>query len=125
MTDRAGDRAEIADVLATYCHRCDDREFEALVDCFTDDATFVFERWRMVGRDRLRRWFERNQSPGKHITANSVIEVNGDLATATSDYIFVAKGDGHLIVTMAGRYVDELRRVDGKWRIRERVATPM
>lgn len=121
----ADDRAAIANLLAIYCHRCDDANFEELLDCFTDDATFVFEQWELIGRERLRRWFERNQSPGKHVTTNSVIELDGDRARAVSDYVFLAVIDGRLTATLAGRYDDELQRIDGRWRLHRRIVAPM
>jgi 3-phenylpropionate/cinnamic acid dioxygenase small subunit len=122
----SGDRDDIANLLAAYCHYCDDGDFDGLLDCFMDDATFAFEQWEATGRDQLRRWFERNQSPdqrGKHLTTNSVIEVDGDRATARSDFMFLGRVDGRLVPLIAGRYLDDIRRVDGHWRFCRRTST--
>lgn len=122
----SGDRHEIANLLAVYCQRCDDGDFDSLLECFSDDATFAFEQWEATGRDQLRRWFERNQSPdqrGKHLTTNSVIEVDGDRATARSDFVFLGRVDGRLVPLIAGRYLDDIRRIDGHWRFHRRTST--
>jgi hypothetical protein len=44
-------------------------------------------------------------------------------AVATSDLLFLLKGDAGWAVQMVGRYADALRLVDGRWRFQRRVAT--
>jgi uncharacterized protein (TIGR02246 family) len=124
----AAEREAIATLLAEYCHLCDDGDFEGLADRFTDDGTFVFGDRTMTGRNALIRWFERTQSPerrGKHLTSNVAVTIDGDRATVVSDYVFLTKVDGRPTPLIAGRYDDDLVRVDGRWRFRQRVATVM
>ena len=119
------DRRAIARLLAEYCHLCDDGDFDALVDRFTIDGSFVLFGQETTGREALRRWYEEMQRPerrGKHITGNMVVDVHGDRATAASDFVFVARVDGRLAPLMAGRYVDELHRHGGRWLIGRREA---
>ncbi len=124
------DELEIRRVLAEYCQRCDDGEFVALVDCFTDDGSFVFAGRVQTGREALLQWFEATQAPGhrgKHITANVVvdIDIDGDHASASSDFVFLAKSEGHLVPRLTGRYRDDLRRDGDRWRIHRREATTL
>ncbi len=53
-----------------------------------------------------------------HMTTDAAYDVDGDVATGIASFLVVAKG---AIVT-AGRYHDDLTRVDGAWRLRRRVA---
>lgn len=53
-----------------------------------------------TGRDGLLQWFEKMQPPeqrGKHITANPVVDVDGDHALAVSDFVFRTRSEGRLI----------------------------
>jgi hypothetical protein len=60
---------------------------------------------------------------GKHITANSLVDVDGDGATARTDYLFVRPTAAGLIPVATGRYHDELVRDGGRWRFRQRRIT--
>jgi uncharacterized protein (TIGR02246 family) len=127
LTRLSADR-DIARVLAEYCHYCDDGDFDALLDRFTDDAEFLFAGRAVHGRDELRAWFDKTQSPprrGKHVTANTIIEVDGDRAVAVSDYAFLTKVEGRLVPLITGRYRDELTRSGGRWQISRRDASMM
>jgi 3-phenylpropionate/cinnamic acid dioxygenase small subunit len=113
-------------VLAEYCQRCDDGRFDDLVDLFAADGSFAFGRREVVGREALLEYFAWAQSPdrrGKHLVSNVIIEVQGDTATARSDYVFLVRRDGDIVPLAAGRYVDDLRKADGRWRIDRRVTT--
>lgn len=120
------DELTITRVLAEYCHRVDDARYDDLVELFTEDGHFSFGRLTATGRRDLRDWFERNQPPelrGKHLTTNTVIDVDGDEARAVSDFVFLGFDDGRLAPLLTGRYRDELRRVDGQWLIVRRDAS--
>jgi 3-phenylpropionate/cinnamic acid dioxygenase small subunit len=122
------DREAIATLLAEYCHLCDDGELDALVDRFTEDGVFAFGDRSLTGREQMLRWFSKTQSPerrGKHLTTNSIIEVDGDRATAVSDFVFFEKVDGRPVPFMAGTYVDELVRDGDRWRFRRRTVIEM
>lgn len=115
-------------ILAEYCQLCDDGRFPELVDRFTSSGTFVFGDHVITGRDALIAWFERTQAParrGKHLTTNVIVEVDagGEVAVAVSDFVFLGFVKGVLTPIIAGRYVDEVQRVDGIWRIDRRAAT--
>lgn len=119
------DEAAVRRVLAEYCHRVDDGRLDDLVALFTEDAEFRFSRYEASGRDGLRAWFAENHPPdarGKHLTFNTNVDFDADGARAVSDFVFLGFVDGRLAPILAGRYEDELRRVDGRWLIRRRSA---
>jgi uncharacterized protein (TIGR02246 family) len=117
------DEEAIRRTLALYCQLCDDGRFEEWAELYTDDATFTVMGRTHEGRDAIRRFIEAGQPPerrGKHVCANPLIEVDGDRATAATDYVFVARDAERLVVTSAGRYHDRLVRDGDRWRFAER-----
>jgi hypothetical protein len=119
---------EIRRTLSAYCHFCDDGEFERLAEQFAADGSFVFGDEVVTGRPALVQWFESSQSPrrrGKHLTTNTIVDLVGDRAHAVSDYLFIRVTEGGVKPAIAGRYVDDLRHVDGRWLIERREATVM
>jgi ketosteroid isomerase-like protein len=122
------DELDIRRLLAEYCQLCDDGDFDALVDRFTEDCWFAFDEWRVEGHRGVRRWFETTQSPekrGKHLTTNLVIELGDATATVVSDYLFLSGREGGYAVELTGRYEDELRREGGRWRFVSRPASQL
>lgn len=105
--------------MARYAMLLDDGRFEEWADLFTEDAQFHVMGQTQHGRADIQAWITQAQPPkrrGKHVLANSLIEVDGwgGTATAWTDYIFVAQ-DG--TVTSQGRYHDRLERGgDKRWR---------
>ncbi len=117
------DEDQIRRTLARYSQWCDDGRFDEWAELFTEDAQFIVSGSVTEGRDAIRRYMQSVLPPGsrgKHMTANTLIEVGGDTATATTDYLFVrATTEGPRIVA-AGRYDDRLVRDGTRWRFRER-----
>ncbi len=114
-------------MLARYCQRCDDGDFEAFAELFSTDATFTVMGRTQVGREAIRAFMEAAMPPerrGKHALHQSDVEVDaaGDAAVATTDFTFVAKVEGGgYAITSAGRYHDTLGRGDdGQWRLTSR-----
>jgi len=114
----------IRKTLAQYGQFYDDRRHDDLAELFTDDAVYVTPTDTTVGREALRARF-RDVLPtvsGRHLTVQSVIDVDGDSATATSDLILVALEDGELDlrITAVARYHDRLVSSAGRWLFAER-----
>jgi hypothetical protein len=63
------------------------------------------------------------EARGKHITSHSVVDVDGDYAAATTDYLFVRPTPDGPAVIAAGRYYDQLARHGHRWQFRERAIT--
>ncbi len=121
MSDEEGVRR----TLALYCQLCDDGRFDEWADLYTENATFSVLGRTHEGQAAIKGFIEKAQGPeqrGKHVCANPLIDVDGDTATAVTDYVFVARADGgSLAITSAGRYHDRLLRgADGRWRFTQR-----
>src|SRR5262249_40449375 len=62
---------------------------------------------------------ERDAAGGrtKHIASNSIIKIDGDTATALSDFVTVEATPTGGIVMRGGKYDDEFKKIDGVWLI--------
>ena len=62
------------------------------------------------GRDAIQEYMMPMQAAGgpcMHVTTNSLVDVDGDTATATTDYLFVRPTTDGLAIIAAGRYHDQ------------------
>ncbi|HXY91136.1 MAG TPA: nuclear transport factor 2 family protein [Acidimicrobiia bacterium] len=112
-------------------HLTNQREQELLA-LFTDDgvvevvgpegATMALRR----GRAELAAYFATYPRPPdthtKHVVCDSIVEVNGTRATASSYWVSITHGPGAPHVLGFGRYDDQLVKRDGRWRIAHRRA---
>jgi 3-phenylpropionate/cinnamic acid dioxygenase small subunit len=116
----------VRQTIARYCFLCDDGRFEEWGDLFTVDTRFHVMGNTQHGRAATVEFIEAGQPPeqrGKHLIGASLVLLDGDHATAWTDFIFV---DRRGAVLSSGRYHDELiRSDDGAWRfaVREIVFT--
>lgn len=120
------DDQHIRRTLAQYSQWCDDGRFDEWEQLFTDDARLVFADQTTVGRPAIREYMERVQAPaarGKHLIANSLVDVDGDTASAVTDYLFIRASKDGLAMVASGRYYDELVREGSQWRFRRRLIT--
>ena len=122
----AADRIEILDLIARYNHALEiDRDADAWVGTFTEDAVFVTGNGAGgTGTAGLRAFFRGNKTPEerrlmRHWVNNVVIDGDGDEARATC-YLLLLDVSGAPRVEGTGIYKDRLRRVDGAWRFAER-----
>jgi uncharacterized protein (TIGR02246 family) len=120
------DEDQVGRTLSRYCQYLDDGDFDRWIELFTDDAALHFAGRTSEGRVAIRAFMEKVQPPegrGKHITANSLVDVDGDGATADTDYLFLRPTAAGLVPTATGRYQDELVRDGDRWRFRQRRIT--
>lgn len=123
MSDRDG----ILTTFARYCQAIDDRRGDDVAAQFTDDGVWTTPGATYRGHDEILA-YARSLPPYppdgkiKHITVNPVIEVDGDSATAVSDFIVMQQRPG-VGGTMyrGGRYHDRLVKKDGRWLLAERI----
>lgn len=124
------DRQAIVDVTLAYTYALDAKDWDALDDVFTVDATAYLTE-ELDGRDaikgRVRRALE-SLDLSQHMVANHDVRVEGDSASCrcylqAQHVREAAPGPPNFIV--AGRYDDRfVRTVDG-WRIARRELTIM
>jgi uncharacterized protein (TIGR02246 family) len=117
------DEDQIRRTLCEYCQRCDDGRFDEWADLFAEDARFVLSGQVTEGRDAIRDLMAKMQPEGgrgQHVTSNTLIDIDGDTAGATTDYLFVRPTAEGLVIIAAGRYYDRLARDGRRWRFSER-----
>jgi hypothetical protein len=122
------DEDEIRNLLGTYCEVMDAADWVALGALFAD-GELAADNGTVVaaGADAVQRMYERgtklyDESPRtRHITANSIIEVDGDRAAARSSYVVFQQTQGiDLQPIITGRYRDEFVRGEAGWRFARR-----
>ncbi|MBZ2195409.1 nuclear transport factor 2 family protein [Occultella gossypii] len=127
------DRIEITDTITRYSYGLDQRIWPEWDRTFTPDAVLDFSAVGMSEHSpaELRAIFTQGDATripvGQHLLHNTVIEVDGDRATARSEYTMTThsrtetEGKARR-VQGGGWYSDELVRTDAGWRITRRTA---
>ena len=122
------DHDEIRNLLGHYCELMDAADWTGLGKLF-EHAELVSEGGAAfaTGAEQVTALYERGTklydgSPRtRHVTANSIIEVDGDNATVHSSYVVFQAVEGFpLQPIITGRYRDVLAR-DGHWRFARRM----
>jgi hypothetical protein len=128
------DEQAIVRTMHRYCRALDSGLLDEWFDVFTDDAVFDTvlpdgEVWaHLTTRDEFRAFLtaypRRPAVAPKHVMVDPIVELEGPEATVESAFLFLLQTPGQPPQISAwGRYRDRFRKVDGCWRICERVAT--
>jgi 3-phenylpropionate/cinnamic acid dioxygenase small subunit len=144
MSGSLEDELLIRRTLERYMRYNDDRALDRLVALFTPDAVYRVGGGEHVGHEAIRaflgpagfrdgrsRWTDDDQlmvmPRSMHILSNPVIDVDGDRATAESEFIVLVRDEhGHAKMTLVGRYRDKLRRHEsGEWLFTERTGVSL
>lgn len=117
---RLEDLEAIRSLDARYCRHLDDGDWDALMDLFTDDGEFD-GLYRPRGKAEMREFFAGLAAGGLttfwHFITNMEIDLDRDRATVRSFLWQPCVTDGAPAIA-AGRYTDEVVKVDGRWRYR-------
>lgn len=124
MTTVNEEKAEIREMFARYCIYTDSGQIQKYADLFTEDCDWDGGAFgRVQGRNGV---LEKMKSAGdapkglRHITTNTVIEVQGTEAKATSYALLLSVVGESPTVIFSGLYFDHLVKVDGQWLIKRR-----
>jgi uncharacterized protein (TIGR02246 family) len=120
------DEEAIRNLIGLHSQLTDDGDYERRVDLYTDDGVFTMGDSTSTGRDELLATFAATSAPerrGKHITANTVMEIEGDTASARTDFFFSLPSPDGLKPLAAGRYADAFVKRDGRWLYSRRLIT--
>jgi ketosteroid isomerase-like protein len=133
-----GDRIDITNVLYRYAKGIDDKDLQQVLSCFAPDIEMDQLGRKVIGIDMLARLFRGEFGGPKsaigvdrinastHVLANILISLNGDLAKADTQGIanlHATRDDQDVFLVRGIRYLDEFRKVDGRWAICKRVHT--
>jgi uncharacterized protein (TIGR02246 family) len=113
------DKDEIREVLARYCFALDADRFEEMAALFTPDGVWETAFGSGKGRDGIvaqARSIATGVRPKRvHLTTNIVIDLDGDTATARSNWALIQNSDAGPVIGSGGAYADRLVKVDGRW----------
>jgi hypothetical protein len=121
------DHYRITKVLAEYCHGCDRLDQDLMAGTYDDDSWDDHGPNKMDGKKFAAYCMTslgNHSNSCSHQLGQSLIKVDGDTAGAETYFIAtlrVPRDGGEVLNQIAGRYVDKLQRVDGKWKIKHRL----
>jgi uncharacterized protein (TIGR02246 family) len=119
------DERSIERRLNAYAYALDNRDYDALIECFTEDGVWNTDSAGAVkGRPKLREFIDTTFASAmergnrlQHFTANHRIVVDGDAAEADSYLITMTALPEGPAPNNFGRYYTRLvRDTDGEWR---------
>jgi uncharacterized protein (TIGR02246 family) len=125
------DIQEISALFMSYRRTLDQREFAVYAELFAPDGEWVGNLGSFKGPAAIKQMLDDSVGtafgiePGDdfHLVANPDIRVDGDRATASSMWVFVARdGDDKPQVSLLGHYTDVLARTPDGWRFLRREA---
>jgi len=133
-TATIADRLAVHDVLVRYVWAIDDKDWDALDDVFTPDATLDYTSSGGVAGTfpEVKAWLAKMLAAfpvTQHLLGNVDVRVDGDTATARAAFFnpmgaATRAGPLHHFF-LGGRYDDELVRTPAGWRIARRVETQL
>jgi len=133
---RVEDELEIRRIPIAYARALDERNIDAYVALFAKNGEWVNGSIVRKGpaqiRDLLVGLYGASTPPGyvnmqsMEFTTNVDVQIDGDHATAHSQHLLIKRGpDGTPTPVLAGRYVDQLIRENGRWKILRREDHPV
>lgn len=129
LLTRLADEREILRLNARYNWACYDRDPDTYADCFVEDGVYESgdSGGRNCGRQELRQGIINAKNSTwlmGHVTADSVIDVDGDDATQKVFVLLYRResADGSNEFFASGRYSDRLRRTADGWRFVHRTS---
>jgi uncharacterized protein (TIGR02246 family) len=116
---RLADLHAIQQLAAIYPILVDSHDLDALIDLFTEDATFLRAGAVHSGRAELRQFYDQIMNTYS-LTVHSVHSHVVDLALGANTAVGVQMGHGEVAIDgqrmlAAYRYDDQYRRVEGRW----------
>jgi len=118
------DKDEIRELLARYCFALDADGFEEMAALFTPDGVWQTAFGTGTGRAGIAaqaRSIATGPRPRRvHLTTNIVIDLDGDTATARSNWALVQNTPDGPAIGSGGSYSDRLTKLDGRWLFKHR-----
>jgi len=126
MASEADEKNAIRERLAEYCFELDGRRFARMAAMFLPDGTWATAFGAATGHAEIEALMRKLLPPmgegprAVHFTTNIVVRLDGDTATAVSNWLVAKNAEGGPFVDSGGSYEDELVKRDGQWWFRRR-----
>ena len=131
MTDTARlqeleDREQIRQIFVDYAKYLDAGDHAGYASLFSDDGVLLAQLGEAVGPAAIEEVLDKNLGPqvrghlpeAIHVMNNQRIDIDGDTATTVVVWFYLTSDDdGVPTVLQSGRYLDDLVRENGKWKI--------
>jgi uncharacterized protein (TIGR02246 family) len=118
------DKDEIRELLARYCFALDADRFEDMAALFTPDGVWQTAFGTGSGQAGIvaqARSIATGPRPRRvHLTTNIVIDLDGETATARSNWALVQNSPDGPTIGSGGAYSDRLIKLDGRWLFKHR-----
>ncbi len=112
----------IRELMATYAQALDACRFADVAACFAPDGEWSTDYGAARGPAEIEAFIRgivpvKGEGPQrKHYITNTIIKVDGETASAVSDYLIVREAEGGLIPVMGGTYRDKFVKTPAGWR---------
>jgi hypothetical protein len=124
------DHYEIRKTLAEYCHACDRADADLMGSLYTGNDSFDDHGLvRAAGPEYAKLMTDlilKRSEVVSHILGQSLIKTDGNHAEAETFFLGLMRvrspAGEPLLNQLAGRFIDKLERIDGKWKIKHRIA---
>lgn len=125
------DQQAIQRLLLDYGRTLDNRDFAAYSALFAPDGEWQGALGVYKGPKAIQAAMEKiftdaaadiPRGRNFHVMSNFFIDVQGDRATARSNFIFYKLEGSKPVAEVAGRYEDALVRIGGAWKFQQRTA---
>lgn len=133
--DRLVAESECLKLINRFLVLSDDREWDALTEMFTDDGVFARPTDPanpFHGKEAIRAQYHARPAGklNRHIVANAVVDVESANEARGFHYVVlylgaVPEGGGPAVADtqLVGAFTDRFERVDGVWKIKERIGS--
>lgn len=123
------DREEVWKLIIDYGRFLDGRDFRAFSELFAKtegewDGGFGRAKGQKAIRELMERTIGKDTSMTRscHLLTNETIHIDGDRATALTQWMFVIPGESNRpLPLLLGHYEDTMVREDGRWKFLRRV----
>jgi ketosteroid isomerase-like protein len=112
----------IRELMATYAMALDACRFADVAACFAPDGEWTTDYGAARGPAEIEAFIKgivpvKGEGPQrKHYITNIIIKVDGETATAVSDYLVVRESENGLMPVMGGTYHDRFMKTPAGWR---------
>jgi uncharacterized protein (TIGR02246 family) len=123
VSTAVSDETAVRNLISSYAHAADDGDGEALAELFVDGGDGIQSLGLSIqGTDKLAALIKGIYDANlKHLQLNSVINIEGDTASAVSDLMVQAVlPDAGWQTIAQGRYHDDMVRKGGRWQFVKR-----